>query len=104
MMSKRKTHQSKHRKPRDNQRRIPERSKHRKRPVVIVGLLLSLLLTGGIMAGLRIRASNNPVTATESPLQTDPVPAPSGTPLTTLAKDYVYAGGRLVATEAQGTT
>jgi hypothetical protein len=105
MMSKRKARHSNHRKPRDNQRRTPERSKHKKTSFVIIGLLLGFLLAGGIVARLRIRASNNVVTATESALQPDPVAAPSGTPpQTTLAKDYIYAGGRLVATEAQGTS
>ncbi len=78
-------------------------SKHRskkhtekiKRPVIISSLLLCLALTSVLFAKWRPSANVTPVrhAPAAAPLAPPPVPTPA------LAKEYIYAGDRLLATE-----
>jgi hypothetical protein len=85
-MSKKKAHQPK--KP-----KIPQReSQSRRKAVVIIGLILCLGLMSLVVAQWRgIRSSFNPL-----------VPVPTPTPTVHLSKEYIYAGGKLIATEEPG--
>jgi FG-GAP repeat len=72
--------------------------------MMATGLLLCLIIGGGILAQWsKLRATSEPVlmAATSAP-PGEAAAVPSPTPAL-LAKDYIYAGGRLVATEAQGS-
>jgi hypothetical protein len=65
------------------------KSRIRPNALVILGLILCLGLTSLILAQWKsIRTSFNPLS---------PVPTPTSTPQ--LSKEYIYAGGRLIATE-----
>src|ERR1043166_9926251 len=60
---------------------------------IAVGLLISLIFAGAVFAtrgGLFARRTPRPGSGTPAPMATDPA-HPS--------KEYIYAGGRLVATE-----
>ena len=89
-MSKKKAHQ---------QQKINQRQRkhhHRRKSLLIAGLILCLGLTSMIMAQLRatrMAGRTNAMLASSALL---PTPTPS--PLT-LSKEYIYAGGRLIATE-----
>jgi hypothetical protein len=86
---------------RPRQRKPAKQPRSRKKSVGLIGLVLSLILASGIMAHLRSISSKSRVADVALPLQPQEA-APVGQTPTTLAKDYIYAGGRLVATEAQG--
>ena len=72
--------------------------------MMVGGLVLCLFIGGGIVAGWSsLRATPQPalITATsQSPGEPTAVVSPTPALLT---KDYIYAGGRLVATETQGS-
>lgn len=71
---------------------VPRRATPR-RLAVIIGSLLVLSLVGGMLAQWRAAG-----VATKSNSLLTPVPTPTPTPLS-LSKEYIYAGGKLVATE-----
>lgn len=87
-------------KARRQKKAIARRSSSRKRSVVICSLIC-LLLGGAVLALWRssTRASQPEALAAIS----QPQEATPATP-TVIAKDYIYAGGRLVATEAREST
>ena len=74
----------------------PLRQHKSRTTIVILGLLLSLSFAGGILAQWRRLHASTPGTAL---LATVVVPQPQATPSLTLAKEYIYVGGRLIATE-----
>ncbi|HEV7375379.1 MAG TPA: fibronectin type III domain-containing protein [Pyrinomonadaceae bacterium] len=85
-MSKKKAGQKK---PADSR---PKRWKKRKNAIAIA-LILSLSIAVTILAQWRsVRSSFNPL-----------VPVPTPTPTAQLSKEYIYAGGKLVATEEPGS-
>jgi hypothetical protein len=89
-MSKKKARQQ----PRHN--KSQRQSRHKWKTMVITGLILCFGLTGMIMAqwrATRVAGSTTTMLASSAPL-----PTPTPTPLT-LSKEYIYAGGRLIATE-----
>src|SRR5918911_3569951 len=99
MMSKRKArpHRKSVRKPR-----------RRKRPEAAIGLVLCLVIGAGILAGwksLKAKPQLALKAAMSQPLaEPAAAPAPSISPTPAfIAKDYIYAGGRLVATETKAT-
>jgi hypothetical protein len=63
-----------------------------RKPTMLIGIVLLLILTGGILAGWR-----NARVTSRTPLLA-PLPTPTPSPVA-LSKEYIYAGGRLVATE-----
>jgi FG-GAP-like repeat len=67
---------------------------------MIVILMLIITLSGGILA--RWKSLPAPIPAGQ-PLAAPQPQEASGTTRALIAKDYIYAGGRLVATEAQGS-
>jgi Fibronectin type III domain len=68
------------------------KSRIRRKSLVVVGLLLCLGLTSAVLTQWRgIRSSFSPPS---------PLPQTSGTPQ--LSKEYIYASGRLIATEEPG--
>jgi hypothetical protein len=68
--------------------------KRRKSAAIVIGLILCLGLGGVILARRETSRVGPQPTATSPP---GPLPSPNATP--TLAKEYIYAGGKLVATE-----
>ena len=89
-------------------RKSIRKPRRRKRPATAIGLVLCLVIGGGLLAGWEsLRATPQPAltAATSQPLaEPPPAPAPSTSATPSLiAKDYIYAGGRLVATEAKAT-
>jgi hypothetical protein len=77
----------------------PERqSQHRRKITVVVGLLLSLGLSGLALAQWSGARVSGGVTAMLSP--SAPLPTPTPTPQ--LTKEYIYASGKLVAIEEPG--
>jgi F5/8 type C domain len=89
-MSKKKAH----RQQRLNQR--PGKKPYQRKTLLVIGLILCLGLTTMLMAqwrAARAVGKANTMLAFSAPL-----PTPTPTPLT-LTKEYIYAGGRLVATE-----
>lgn len=81
------------------QRMAPERSKrHRRRLTIVVSLVLGLSIASGILAQWRATRITKRINALLAPTPTVPGP---GSP----SKEYIYAGGRLLATEepASGT-
>ncbi len=92
-MSKQKARQR--RKPPPTQRNAqPQQHLSQRKLTAVIGLVLLLSLSGGILAMWRVAGVK--MTATAPP---PPVPTPS--PLS-LSKEYIYAGGKLVATEEPG--
>jgi hypothetical protein len=77
----------------------PNRGGRHRKIVFIVGLLLLLGLSGGMLA--RWRAARMAANA-KAMLASRPAPQPDASPLQ-LSKEYIYAGGKLVATEEPGT-
>lgn len=75
----------------------PQRAKRRKL-AVIIGSFLILSLVGGMLAQWRAAGG-----ASRSNTLLTPVPTPTPTPLS-LSKEYIYAGGKLVATEEPSNT
>ena len=74
---------------------------HRKRPMVVC-FVLCLLLGGGILARwMSLRGGSRPAALASAPL---PAALATPTPTNLIAKDYIYAGGRLVATESVGSS
>src|SRR3954465_8508246 len=64
-------------------------SRSLQKSIVVIALILSLGVTCLILARWRgLRGSFNPI-----------VPVPTPTPAPQLSKEYIYAGGKLVATE-----
>jgi hypothetical protein len=77
---------------------------HKPTKSIVITLILILTLSGGILAhwkNLPAPAPAAQLSSAPEPLTLTPTPTP--TPYALIAKDYIYAGGRLVATEAQGT-
>jgi hypothetical protein len=70
--------------------------RHRRKAVVVIGLILCLGLTTVILAQWR---ATSVATSTHAALATTAPPVPQSSPTLTLSKEYIYAGGRLVATE-----
>lgn len=90
------------RKARQTKRAIRQPRPHKwgyQKFLIITGLILSI--AGGILARWGHMPSAAP--ALSSAPQPPLAAAPSPTPMALIAKDYIYAGGRLVATEAQGS-
>src|SRR5690349_1772683 len=70
------------------------RSRNGRKSIIVIGLILSLGLTSLILAGWgSLRKSFSPL-----------VPVPTPTPPPQLSKEYIYAGGKLVATEEPANT
>lgn len=93
-MSKQKARQR--RRPQRDKRNTPQRhSLNRRKLIVLIGLVMLLSLSGGLLAKWR---TANVATKAKTTLAPLPVPVPSPSPLS-LAKEYIYAGGKLVATE-----
>ena len=74
----------------------PLRQHKSRTTIVSLGLLLGLSFAGGILAQWRRLHASTPGTALLTPAV---VPQPQATPSLTLAKEYIYVGGRLIATE-----
>jgi hypothetical protein len=90
------------RKARQRHQRKPAKQKRsKKRSALLVGLVLSLILATGIMAHLRSLSPGSQSAVVTLPLQPQDLTSGGQTP-TTVAKDYIYAGGRLLATESLG--
>jgi hypothetical protein len=70
--------------------KVPQlRGRSRRKTVVLIGLILCLGLSSLILAQWRtIRSSLSPLTS-----------APTPSPAPQLSKEYIYAGGKLIATE-----
>jgi hypothetical protein len=75
-----------------------ERNKWRKRALTTIGLMLCLTLTGGILSQWNsLKVTTTPAAPVSPPLA---APEPQSSPTAnTLSKEYIYAGGKLVATE-----
>ena len=67
--------------------------------MAIIGIVMLLGLTGAILARWRTAGSGTRSNASLAPAS---VPLPTPTPLG-LSKEYIYAGGKLVATEEPGS-
>ena len=79
----------------------PQRRRHRKAAVAI-GLVLCLAVTGVILAQWK---ATSDVTRTNAMLTPPPpTPTPSSFSPSSPSKEYIYAGGRLVATEEPSST
>jgi hypothetical protein len=70
--------------------------------MLLVGLILSVSVSGIIFVRWRSVMSARRIAAVSAVPQPLTAAVPSSTPAL-IAKDYIYAGGRLVATEAQAT-
>ena len=70
--------------------------KKRHRVTIVIGVMLCLSLAGGLLAQWRSLHASRP---RASLLHSAAVPQPQATPSLTLAKEYIYAGSRLMATE-----
>lgn len=79
-------------------RKGKESNKRRRRLLSLIGLALCLTLTGSILSRWNVFGIiTRPVVITAPPT---PAPAPqSVTPTSTLSKEYIYAGGKMIATE-----
>ena len=71
------------------------RRKKNRRVAVVIGLVLTLSLAGGILARWR----GLPRSAPPSYMPTVAMPQAQATPSPVLAKEYIYTGSRLLATE-----
>ncbi len=80
----------------DKQREKARSYRRRWRPLVVAGLLLSLLATGGILAQ---RGSSRQGAQTGRGLSPDQEAPSAALNPNSPSKEYVYAGGRLLATE-----
>jgi FG-GAP-like repeat len=89
---------SKRKSPRS--RRVSTRRPRRHKRVIIITLILVLTLTGVILAQWRSIAGPNQRAPLAPASQLLVAAAATPTPTALIAKDYIYAGGRLVATEA----
>lgn len=69
----------------------PPKNRSSRKGIVVVALMLGLSVSGIILAQWRA------LRPAASPLSLTPVPQPS--PTLQLSKEYIYAGGRLIATE-----
>ena len=87
---KKRVHQQRHSK------NVPPRQKNKRTLIVGLSLMFCLSLAGGILAQWRSLRASTPSTAL---LTTAVVPQPQPNPSVTLAKEYIYAGSRLLATE-----
>ncbi|HEX8846460.1 MAG TPA: discoidin domain-containing protein [Pyrinomonadaceae bacterium] len=76
------------------------KSRHKPKALIIAGLILCLGLTSVLLA--RWRAAR-PAASTNAMLAAAPQPVPSFSP-SSPSKEYIYAGGRLVATEEPVTS
>ena len=74
--------------------------KRRMRSLLLISVILILSVSGIILARWRSETVAKQVAAVAPALQPLPAAGPSLAPVL-LAKDYIYVGGRLVATEAQ---
>ena len=97
-MSKKVQHQPQPNRP-QSQRRQPHRRSPRK-ALAVTGLILCLGVTGIMLAHWRA----NPTAASTNALLTMPTPTPSAFSPSNPSKEYIYAGGRPVATEEPPTT
>ena len=89
-------------------RKSVRKPRRRKRPEAAIGLVLCLVIGAGILAGwksLKAKPQLALKAAMSQPLaEPAAAPAPSISPTPAfIAKDYIYAGGRLVATETKAT-
>jgi hypothetical protein len=71
--------------------------------VIVITLILILSVTGGVLAQWRSLTGANQRAALASASQPLMAAVPTPTPTALIAKDYIYAGGRLVATESVGS-
>jgi len=84
---------ARHRQKLNEKQQTPSTRRYNHKTLVVIGLLLCLGLSGLILAGWRgMRNSLNPLGAVPTPTPTPPQ----------LSKEYIYAGGKLVATEEPG--
>jgi chitodextrinase len=86
---------------RRNSRRERRKTPPQQRPnwhklIAIIGIVMFLSLSGGILAQWRDAS-----VGMKAPLAPIPPPLPSPSPLS-LSKEYIYAGGKLVATDEPG--
>lgn len=77
----------------------PRRRKHRRKLVSLAGLLLLCVLSVLVLAQWR---ANRAASKAKSMLASAPASQPTASPLQ-LSKEYIYAGGKLIATEEPGT-
>lgn len=93
-MSKKARQQRKHDKPK-------QKSRGRRQAILVIGLILCLGVTGVILA--RWKATNAITTTNAMLTAPPPAPTPSSFSPSNPSKEYIYAGGKLVATEEPGS-
>jgi hypothetical protein len=82
------------------QRSVQHKGQSRRKVVVVAGLILCLGLTTLILAQWRAMRVAIRTNASLAPA----APPPQANPTPTLSKEYIYAGGRLIATEEPTST